>query len=112
MSYYASNYYSSNYYLTTYYVGTSGGGSGPIFTSDTYYNKLGELGYKGSLADRQFQYLRDLGYTGPQSTRQRDRLRDLGYPGPTASMLLKQKTDAEGFRCISEMMTKTGLIPV
>ena len=109
MSYYRSNFYGSNYYSTNYYVGTGGGPITP--TSDNYFDRLGELGFTGSLSVRQFDYLTNQGVSGATSKRKFEHLRNLGYTGRTVSEMLKQKTEAEGFITVGEMMYKTGLIP-
>lgn len=91
--------------------GNSWGTTGTVFTTDNYFDKLGELGYSGTLADRQYQYLDSFGLTGATSRRKKDRLLALGYSGGSISKMLKEKTDAEGYKTVSEMMVKTGLIP-
>lgn len=84
-------------------------GSVSSVEGDNYYDRLGSLGYKGSLMDRQMAYLGDLGYQGANSKRSIERLKGLGYTGSITNMM-KQKSVAEGFDSVGQMMVKTGLI--
>ncbi len=89
----------------------SWGTTGTVFLTDNYFDKLGELGYTGTLADRQLKYLGDQGFSGGTAKRKRAHLLSLGYSGGATSKMLKEKTDAEGYVTVSEMMVKTGMIP-
>ena len=77
-----------------------------------YYDKLGELGYSGSLADRQFKYFTDNNLERSTSERKFQHLRTLTYTGLTISEMLKQKTDSEFFDTVGQMMYRTGYIPI
>lgn len=76
---------------------------------ELYYNKLGELGFKGNLNDRQSQYMESLSYVGAETDTSFERLRDLGYTGSREDML-KQKATAEGYKDVSKMWKEWGLI--
>lgn len=81
-----------------------------VVTGETYYDRLTNLGYTGSLSDKQAEYLRDQGYNGSAGDMARDLLTDEGYDGNTLAEKLKQKADAEGYDSIEELMKKKGFI--
>ena len=105
--FYKSNYYASAYYRSNYYDGTGG----LLPAAETYYGKLGDLGYTGSLPDRQAAYLKAQGYTGAMNDIMRLHLRTLGYNGVVQEMIAA-KSRAEGFSSPSKMWIVQGLIPV
>ena len=86
----------------------SGGGVQP--TGRYYFDKLGSLGYTGTLQDRHCKYLAGLGYTGQMNDVMKRRLVDLGYSS-TVQDGLKEKATAEGFSSVSEMWNIQGMIP-
>jgi hypothetical protein len=64
----------------------------------------------GNLNDTNKAYFNGLGYTNSMSDNIFSHLRNLGYTG-TVSDMLKQKTNAEGFDSINEMMREQGYEP-
>ena len=91
--------------------GSSWGSIGVEFLSLDYYGKLGELGFSGTIDDRQKAYLVSLGYTGQMNDCMRLHLRNLGYSDEVQTMLV-EKSKVEGFSSVSEMWVKYGLIPL
>lgn len=85
---------------------------GSVTTSERYFDKLGDLGYTGSLDDRQKAYLRDQGYSGAMSGAVVQHLTSLGYTVQGVNSKLKAKATAEGFSSVNEMMRKQGMIPL
>ena len=88
--------------------GDSWGSIGP--TSPTYFGKLGDLGYQGTINDRQLRYLCEQVSSGHMNDMMSRHLKALGYTGAVPDML-RQKACAEGFSSINAMWYATGLIP-
>jgi hypothetical protein len=105
---YGSNYYASQYYRNQYYTGTSGDG---VVLTGRYFDRLGQLGFVGTLDDRQKAYLQSLGFSGSMDDCVKQHLSNLGYTGSKNSCLL-QKALIEQSNSISEMMRNQGLIPL
>ena len=105
--YYKSPYYSSDYYSSDYYNNSAG----VVLTSPTYYGKLGELGFTGVLADRQFQFICTFGGPDVMNDCMLKHLRSLGFTGGVQEMVA-QKSRSEGFSSPSQMWIVQGLIPL
>ncbi len=80
----------------------------PVVFSRTE-KRLSDLGYTGQVNDKMSKYLDDKSHEGTLDDKIRKELRSLGYTGPISEML-KQKADAEGFRSVSEMMTRSWVV--
>ena len=106
--YYKSPYYNSNYYSSNYYNNSAGG---VILTGPTYFDKLGELGYVGTINDRQAQYICIPGDPDAMNDCMRKHLNSLGYSGNLQEMIA-EKSRVEGFNSPTEMWKIQGLIPV
>ena len=103
--FYASNYYASNYYKSLYYRDT-----GAVPSTGRYYDRLGDLGFVGTINDRQYAYLKSLGFTGAHNDCMKQHLEALGYVG-SMNAKLQQKAQAEGNTSVNDMLHKQGLIP-
>jgi len=106
--YYKSPYYNSDYYSSDYYDNSAGG---VVLTGPTYYDKLGELGFTGTINDRQAQYICAAGGIDAMNDCMRKHLNSLGYSGDVQEMIA-QKSRSEGFTSPSEMWIIQGLIPL
>lgn len=108
MSYYAGQYYGSQHYSARHY----GSSVVVVVPPATYYDKLGALGYTGTLPDRQAQYICMPGVPDAMNDCMRKHLNSLGYVGGCVQEMIAAKSRAEGFSSPSEMWIIQGLIPL
>lgn len=77
-----------------------------------YFDKLYDLGYRGSLTDRHAAYLRDRPIAAEAVPEMQFQwLRALGYTGPCTTSMLQEKATAEGYKNVSELWKYQGMIP-